>query len=89
MTLLNFPLLLAAAGIIFVLHFAASFTHGILSKCISFANIALHICLFILFLVFNIPIDEVVMIFVVSLFCLVLSAYIEDKLFGADKEGDK
>ena len=58
MIIFSSPLSRAVLLLIFILHAAGQFTNGIISKIIKYANITLHIPMFLALIYLKAPIEE-------------------------------
>ena len=66
------------------LHFVASALPPLLEKILTYANIALHVVLYFVMMLCRIPLEEVVLLYLLSLLLYLLSALLFRKLKKAD-----
>ena len=85
MTILQSPAVCAVFCLLIVLHVAASIFIGKVTKIINIMNITLHIALIFLLLICKIPIDEAVLLYMISTLAYTLARYIKSSL---EKRGD-
>ena len=85
MTILQSPAVCAAFCLLIALHITAAIFNGKVSKIINIVNITLHIALIFPLLICKIPIDEAVLLYMISTLAYTLARYIKSSL---EKRGD-
>ncbi len=80
MTLFQSPLLLIGACVVMLLHILPRLLHGVASFVAEIVNIILHISLLCAMLLAGIPLDEVVLVLMLSLFIFTLSYLVSEKI---------
>ena len=80
MQILSNPLPLILFILFAALHFVPPLFASLFCKIIRYANICLHILLYFVFMLYRIPLDEVVLLFLVSLLLYVLSSSLFEKI---------
>ena len=78
------PLAYISYLIIVALHFVAPPLPPLSEKILKYANIALHVILYLVLMLCRIPLDEVVLLYLLSLLLYLLSALLFRKLKKVD-----
>lgn len=73
-------------GTVVLIHIATQFVDGILAKILTFVNIALHIAIIIPLLLDSVPIEEALLVYMISIFSYTLFSYL-NHIVAVKKEG--
>ena len=73
-------------GTVVLIHIATQLVDGILAKILTFVNIALHIAIIIPLLLDSVPIEEALLVYMISLFSYTLFSYFRH-IVAVKKEG--
>ena len=88
MLIFKSALSLISLGVLCGMHIASRLATGILSKILAVVNICLHIVLLFVLMVENIPIEESVLCYMISVFVYTLTFFVTHTLFSK-REGVK
>ncbi len=80
MQIFSHPVPLILAILLMLLHFVAPALPALFEKIMKYANICLHIVLYFALILFKIPLDEVVLVYLVSLLLYILSALLWQRI---------
>lgn len=76
MSVFEAPLVLCVFCVMLALHIVSCFTSELVSKILTYVNIALHISLLFLLIYFGFTIDKSVLMYMISVFVFVGSRFI-------------
>ncbi len=91
MTVLSVWYVWACLGVLVSLHAAAVFLRGMLARIASYANIALHVAYLFLLLLASAPIEEAVLLYMISALAYSIMCFAKYKISGSSfgEEGEK
>ena len=91
MTVLSVWYVWVCLGVLVLLHAAAVFLEGMPARIASYANIALHVAYLFLLLLASAPIEEAVLLYMISTLAYSVMCFVKHKLAGGSlgEEGEK
>ncbi len=87
MEFINHPTILLGLLLFVLLHLASAITRGIISKTLNYANLGLHIVFLIPMMTLAIPIEEAVLVYMISVFSYAMICNVRYRRI-ADGQGD-